>query len=461
MAVLAPADAPDRGGVALQRGLAAAARDLPHPHRLVTQTPKPRGGHPRSTTRSKPRRCGPAAWPRSGRWRCPTPEPSCHSEPETTRGHPPLQDTLKTASVWPCKRPRNGRSAMSQTRTVLSLRPRNHAPAIPAPCHAQDRGSVALKHGLATAAGDVPHPHRIVMRSRRQRGRPSPLNDTLQTASVWPSQRGHATAAGHVPHPHRLVIEPRRAPATIAAPRHAQDRVGVALQRGLAAAAGHVPHPYRIVTRARSQPAAVARSTPRCKPRRGGPSVASHRPLATSHTRIVLSLEPEAAHPSPLARPRSKTRRCGPERGHARPLATSHTRTVWSTEPDAAPATVAADTHAQNAVGVALERAPRTAAVHLPHPHRIVTGAGRRRHRPRARHAQDRSEWPASVRHARPLSTSHTRTVLSRSRTPARAGSAPGHAQDLGRVAFELGLAAAAGHLPQPHRTVIGARGGR
>ena len=104
--------------VASQRPLA-----MSHNRTVLSETPTPRGGHRRSRTRSKPRRCGPARWPRNGRWRCPTTAPSCHETPTPRGGH-----------------------RRSTTRS--------------------NRGGVALQGGLATAAGDVPHPHRIVTRPR-------------------------------------------------------------------------------------------------------------------------------------------------------------------------------------------------------------------------------------------------------------------------------------------------------
>ena len=284
----------DRGGVALQRGLAPTAGRVPQPHRLVTRARHQADRHRRSTTRYRPRRCGPTAWPRTGRWPCPTTAPSCHHDARRPRRAAVAtpRHAHRPRSVWPCK--------------VASHRP----------------------------LADVPQPHRIVTRARRQadRRRRSTTRSRPRRCgpAAWPR-----TGRWRVPQPHRLVTRARRHPAAIAAPRHAPDRVGVARQGGLAPAAG-ASHNRTVLS---LDPDATRPPSPlhdTLKTAAVWPDkVASHRPLAASHTRTVLSLEPDARRPRRRSTTRYRPRRCGPKRGLAPAAGASHTRTVLSLEPDA------------------------------------------------------------------------------------------------------------------------------
>ncbi len=98
----------------------------------------------------------------------------------------------------------------------------------------------------------------------------------------------------------------------------------------------------------------------------------------------------------------------------AAPPATSHTFSVWSSGRGDRQLSVRTSRHAVDRIGVAFEGAQLAPALHVPHLQRLVIG--RRDRQPSIRRdtlRRDRTEWPSQVHRSRPLSASHTFSVLS------------------------------------------------
>ena len=161
---------------------------------------------------------------------------------------------------------------------------------------------------------------------------------------------------------------------------------------------------------ARSEPPTAARSCPRTRrgradrpgsrPRSQTPAVwpsstRRHRPLWTSHSRTVLSADPERAWRPSGSRPRSRHCRCGlrAPAGSARSAPPTAARSCHPT-PERARRPSGAPGHAPDPVGVAFEHPQAAAAPDLPQPHGLVM----RRRRGRAdRRAPGHAPDPGGV----------------------------------------------------------------
>ena len=243
------------------------------------------------------------------------------------------------------------------------------------------------------------------------------LHATLQTLSVWPSstrrQRPDSTSQSRT-----VLSRPRRARCRPSrTPRHAQDAVGVAFEHAQAAARLHVPQPHGLVHCPGERAAGRRDSTPRSRRCRCGLRARA----GTGPTR-----RPTAARSCP--RPRRAPA------GHRGLHATLQTLAVWPSS-----------TRRQRPL-----TRPPTAARSCPRPRRAP--AGRRDSTPRSRRCRCGLRARAGTG---PLSTSHSRTVLSLGpgeRLPAVG--TPRHAPDAVGVAFEHAQAPAAGSTSHS-RTVL------
>ena len=178
----------------------------------------------------------------------------------------------------------------------LVLGPAGQLPPVRRPRHAPDPSLMAFQRAQLAAAPGLPQPHRLCHRSPRPACRPSGDHATLRTQSDVPFQRAQRPAASRLPQPHRLVtgargqVRPSGDHATL------WTAACVAFQRAQLAAAAGLPQPHRLVIGARGQRAARPATTPRSRPDSSGPpACAAPRPLPASHSRTVLSPEPEAS----------------------------------------------------------------------------------------------------------------------------------------------------------------------
>ncbi len=256
---------------------------------------------------------------------------------------------------------------------------------------------------------------------------------------------------------------PESACTPVAEPGHAQDAGGVAFQHPQAPARCHLPHPHGIVSARRRAPALPSRVQLHAQDagRSGLPAPAAPARCHLPHPHGLVIAAGERLHSDRAPGPRSRRWRSGlPGTRRHRPVATSHTRTVLSSPPESACTPSGLQPHAQDAGGAAFQHPQAPARCHLPHPHGLVIAAGERLHSVRApAHAPDGwrsglpapagtgplppptparschrrrrapalrpgssptlktlAEWPSSTRRHRPVATSHTRTVCHRRR---------------------------------------------
>ena len=195
------------------------------------------------------------------------------------------------------------------------------------------------------------------------------------TPAVCPSKHAQARPRLQVPHPQRLVPTPRdRAPAVRRhAHAHRPIRVCPSSMRRHCPAL-QVPHPQRFV------------STPRDR----APAVRRHAHAMT--------------HPVPFQHPQ------------ALPVSRSHTRTVLSSLAETARRLSGVTLTLLTPVRVPFQHPQTCPRLQVPHPHRLViTDCPRPRAvRPASRLTLlTQSVCPFSIRRHAPVSTSHTRSVLS------------------------------------------------
>jgi hypothetical protein len=150
------------------------------------------------------------------------------------------------------------------------------------------------------------------------------------------SEGAHFLSCGHLPQLDRVVIGAGGEELPVGAERHGIDPVGVAFEGAHFSSCGHLPELDRLVIGAGGEELPVGAE-------RHGPDqvgvalrVRTSCPVATSHSLIVPSPEPEArSRPSGL-NATDLTQPVWPSRVRTSlPVATSHSLIVLSSEPEA------------------------------------------------------------------------------------------------------------------------------
>ena len=269
--------------------------------------------------------------------------------------------------------------------------------------------------GAQLAPAPNPTPSASCPKTRR----PPPVRPrftaTPWTRSEWPA-RVRSSRPLQIPHLQRLV---RDAETARPVPRHRHARTTSEWPfRVRSVRRFQIPHLQRLVPTRRRPPAARPDSPPRHSHRECGlPGCAARGRASRSHTFSVWSSDAETARLPSGVTATPLTSPVWPVEGAqlAPALQIPHLQRLVLRRGDRPPP-VRRSPPRPDSIRVACEGAQLAPALQIPHLQRLVRDAETARRPSRAhRHAPDsaRMMWPSSVRSSRPLSRSHTFSVLS------------------------------------------------
>ena len=266
--------------------------------------------------------------------------------------------------------------ARSHSRSVLSSEPERARLPSASTATALTATGVPFEGAQGLAGRQIPQPQRVVIGAGEGAAAVGQHRHRVDRIGV-PFEGAQGLAGREIPQPQRVVIGAGEGAAAVGQHRHRADRSGVPFEGAQGLAGRQIPQPQRVVIGAGEGAAAVGQHRHRVDrsgvPFEGAQGLAGRQ--IPQPQRVVIGAGEGAAavgqhrHRVTQAVCPSKVRRVSP-------VARSHSRSVLSEEPERARLPSASTATALTEAGVPFEGAQGLAGREIPQPQRVVIGAG-------------------------------------------------------------------------------------